>query len=521
MTGVIFCDILGQAFQKLDSTQKFSFMWSFLPIFFPAQINPLPNPETAFIQETPQALLSEDSTVPNFPSFLARTITEAQDIRPLPGQLDRIPVFNSNSPEVVYGTGILLSTFPKTGMAESSAHLNYPLQGRFDIFTHHIARSRRASDWRPIYHGILIYNPGNRAVNVYVLQGLSYVTNPDAPFIDLPSRLDNSTGSVFSGPGSRLTNDILRGLSQSGFPSQLTIPPRSVQTLFSLPIRLGNARSTLIRLRSDGPVHLASLAMPAPLRNPPKPPPGVDPLDPLKVLEHMPIPSRPVPHRSPSLEEWAQLAVRGSLATPRDRSPTPLDAKTDDPIYGRVAGVALGSQWQTVLTDDNRSRTLTIPNPGEAFSYPLSTVHQGTFGTGQVQSAPMLVRYPDTAYLAHGNYGVHYYLTLPLVNNTDEPRRVAIALSTPLKEDRDRRELRFLDPPENRVFFRGTVQVRYTDERGIVRTQSYHLVQRRGQQGEPLVTLTLPPRDRRDVKIDFLYPPDATPPQVLTVRTSR
>ncbi|MDY7013534.1 MAG: DUF3370 domain-containing protein, partial [Cyanobacteriota bacterium] len=463
-------------------------MWLFLPISLSAQLNPLPPVETAFLQETTQDSLSGNSIAREFPALLARTVAERQEVRPLPGQLDRIPVFNSNSPEVVYGTGILLSTFPKTGMADSNAHLNHPLQGRFDIFTHHIARSRSSSDWRPIYHGLLIYNPGNRAVNVYVMQGLSYVTNPDAPFINLPSLLNNSTGSVFSGPGSRLTNDILRGLNQSSFPPQLTIPPRSVQTLFSLPIRLGNARSTLIRLRSDGPVHLASLAMPAPLRNPPKLPPGVDPLDPLKVLENTPIPSRPVPHRSPSLEEWAQLVVRGSLATPRDRPPTPLDAKTDDPIYGRVSGVALGSQWQTVLTDDDRSRTLTIPDPGEAFSYPLSTVHHGTFGTGQVQSAPMLVRYPDTAYLAHGNYGVHYYLTFPLVNTADEPRRVTIALSTPLKEDRDRDELRFLDPPEDRVFFRGTVQVRYTDERGIVQTQSYHLVQRRGQQGEPLVT---------------------------------
>jgi hypothetical protein len=29
----------------------------------------------------------------------------------------------------------------------------------------------------------------------------------------------------------------------------------------------------------------------------------------------------------------------------------------------------------------------------------------------------------------------------------------------------------------------------------------------------------MPPGDRRLVKIDFLYPPDATPPQVVTVKT--
>lgn len=495
-------------------------MLSFLPIFSLAQINLAPNSAPVAVQETALDSLPPPLLAGDVSSLVQRTIVEQQEVRTLPGQLDRVPVFNSNSPEVVYDTGILLSTFPTEGMADSSAHLNYPLQGRFDIFTHHIARGRRPSDWRPIYQGLLVYNPGNRPVNLYILQGLSYVTNPDAPFVDLPSAIENPQGNIFSGPGSRLTNDILRGLNQSIFPPQITIPPKSVQQLFSLPIRLGNARSTLIRVRSDGPVHLASLAMPAPLLNPPKLPRGVDPQDPLKVLENTPIPPHPVPHRSPTLEEWAQLVVRGSLAAPRDLPPTPLDAKTDDPIYGRVAGVALGSQWQTVLADDSDARRLTIPSPGEAFSYPLSTLHHGTLGTGQVQSAPMLVRYPDTAYLANGNYGVHYYLTLPLFNNTDEPQKVEIALSTPVKQDGDRGQLQFLDPPDRQIFFRGTVQVRYTNDRGARQTQSFHLVQRRGQQGQPLIVLTIPPRDRREVKIDFLYPPDATPPQVLTVRTA-
>jgi hypothetical protein len=44
-------------------------------------------------------------------------------------------------------------------------------------------------------------------------------------------------------------------------------------------------------------------------------------------------------------------------------------------------------------------------------------------------------------------------------------------------------------------------------------------VQRRGQQGEALVTLTMPPGDRRTVQVDLVYPPDATPPQILTVKT--
>ncbi|MGE5660123.1 MAG: DUF3370 family protein, partial [Actinomycetota bacterium] len=67
---------------------------------------------------------------------------------------------------------------------------------------------------------------------------------------------------------------------------------------------------------------------------------------------------------------------------------------------------------------------------------------------------------------------------------------------------------------------RGTVRVLYSDDRGKSQTRYVHLVQRRGQQGEPLVTLNLKSKERRLVQVDFLYPPDATPPQVLTVRSS-
>ncbi|NEO25271.1 DUF3370 family protein, partial [Moorena sp. SIO4A5] len=50
-------------------------------------------------------------------------------------------------------------------------------------------------------------------------------------------------------------------------------------------------------------------------------------------------------------------------------------------------------------------------------------------------------------------------------------------------------------------------------------TRYVHLVQRRGQPGHPLVTLNLAPEEVRQLEVDFLYPPDSTPPQVLTVRT--
>ena len=60
------------------------------------------------------------------------------DIRPLKGKLDHIPVLNSNSPEIVPDSGILLSTLDPQQMKHPEAHLNYPVKGPFAIFFHHI-----------------------------------------------------------------------------------------------------------------------------------------------------------------------------------------------------------------------------------------------------------------------------------------------------------------------------------------------------------------------------------------------
>ncbi len=453
-------------------------MLPFLSIFTLAQATPMPTPAPAPPTE----------------------IVQPQEVRPIPGRLDDIPVFNSNSPEVVQTEGILLSTFPSKGKSTPNAHLNFPFKGRFDIFAHHIAKPPTPEDLRTLYLGIILHNPGTQPVTVDILQAASYLSQPDAPFIELPSQVDNDSGTVYAGPGSRVMSDIVRGLRQANFPAKLVIPPKQSQMLLNLPIPVRtlepplNGRSTLMRLRSDGRVYAASLARYAPL-------------------------DADGNERTPTLEEWQQVLDKGELASPRDRSPTPPDATSSPIIYGRVAGVAQGSQWQAELVDNPTAKSLSIPQPGQAFSYGLSTLPGGKLGTAQSQSARMLVRYPDTAYFAHGNYGVQYSLTLPLVNPTNDTQTVTLAMQTPLKQDQIQGGLRFLETPARQVFFRGTVQIRYNDDTGLPRTQYWHLVQRRGQEGEPLVTLNIPPNDRRLVQVDFLYPPDATPPQVLTVRT--
>jgi hypothetical protein len=150
----------------------------------------------------------------------------SQTIRVLPGKLDAVLVFNSNSPELVLQEGILLSTFPKLGKAMPAAHLDRALNGRFDIFTHHIAKGS-ATDLRTLYHAVVAHNPGAEPVTIDILQGASYVSQPDAPFVELPAAvLPNNQGDVYSGPGSRGASDILRGRRQAIFAPSIVIPPR-------------------------------------------------------------------------------------------------------------------------------------------------------------------------------------------------------------------------------------------------------------------------------------------------------
>ncbi|MDY7013892.1 MAG: DUF3370 family protein [Cyanobacteriota bacterium] len=458
------------------------------------------NPNRSATRGEIAALLCRASSIYAVPpEQIAGVRVRQQPIRPLPGQLNRVPTFNSNSPELIKEGGILLSTFPGSGRRVPQAHLNYAFNGRFDIFSHHIARAETPAETRPFYQGILAYNPGDRAVAVEILQAASYLGTPDAPFINLPPEVENPNNTVYSGPGSRVAGDILRGWRQGQFPETVTIPPGESRMLMNLPISVrrapaSNGRSTLMRLNSSGEVYVANLAMKAPRTGN-----GT--------------------YRSPSLAEWENLLETGGLAGPRDSTPTPLDPPRHPTVFGRVAGVSEGSQWTAKVTDDPRTAYLSLPSPGEAISYVLGTVHLITLTTQQIQSAKMLARYPDTAYYAHSNYGIEYNVTIPLKNTSDRAQTATVAFETPLKDEGGRDRLLFKNPIAQRSFFRGTLRVRYERDRGGVETRYVHVVQPRGHQGKPLVTLTLPPGTTCEVKVDFIYPADVTPPQVLTVRT--
>lgn len=441
------------------------------------------------------------------PAFIAQAppqqIIRPQEVRPLPAGLDTVPVFNSNSPELIGTPGILLSTFPPAGMAQPEAHLDFAFDGRFDVFAHHVYKAVEPDDLRSMYVAILVHNPGAEPVTVDVLAGASYLSQPDAPFVQLPSFMPFSPlNPVFAGPGSRAMGDLIQDRRQALFPTQLVVLPGASTLLMNQPIPVAeleppiNGRSTLVELDSSGPVYVASLA----------------------EFANLDGNEREV---APTLAQWETLLASSELAGPRDRAPTPITESPSQVVYGRVAGVAQGASWTATVTDD-ASDTLTIPASGEAISYGISTLYAGQLGTDQNQSAPMLVRYDDTAYQAHGNYGVEYDLTFPLYNPTSAPQTVAVKFETPIKEDSlSTSGLQFFDPLPTQTFFRGPIQIRYRDDRGLPRIRNIHLVQLRGQQGDPLTTLTLEPQERRTVEITLRYPPDSTPPQVITIQTAR
>ncbi len=419
------------------------------------------------------------------------------DVRPLPGSLGKLPMFNSNSPEIVRTNGVLLSLLPKEGKKHPEAHLDFPLKGKFRVFTHHINNRVKQEDNRVLYLGLIAYNPDNHDATVRILKASSYVSQPDAPFIKLPPLSQNNDGNVYAGPGDRLTDDFLRNDTQTGWPEKITVPRQGYAIIYALPVQVrgllsqNNGRSTLLELQASRKIYLAEVA------------------DLIKTEANRSV----VP---PSLERFVEIAETHDLSEERDKTPSVPGAK-GPLIYGRVAGVQIGCKWMGTATDGEKDITrLTVPEVGKSIAFPICSLERGTFGTGQVQSAPLVVRYADTAYAAHGNYAVEYHLQFPLFNPSSSRARVSVSIDTPVKTDSTKENLTYFEPPAKSTFFRGTVLVQYLSDTGDKVKDYIHLVQTRGTKSRELFSIVMKPKGRRTVQVSLFYPPDATPPQVIT-----
>jgi len=418
-----------------------------------------------------------------------------QAVASLPGGLDQVLVVNDNNPELITAPGILLSSFDGKGRGVSEAHLNVPLSGRFDLFSHHVFAGKPESLDSTLWIAVVAEPRGDKPVALKLLAGSTALsqsldpTQPGAPFLPLPALLSQGMTPVYAGPGSRVATELLARQRSPVLPQGWTLPPAQLSTLLVLPIPvrgldpLLNGRNLQLRLQSDGPLSQAVLAAFGPNDQPPPP------------------------------QTWAAL-LDGPLS-PREHKASPKGAP-GPMVYSRVSGVQNGSVWSGRITDPGKPYLSTDRAP---ISWPIASLERGTLGTAQVQTAALERFYPGTAWAAHGNYGVEYDLNLPLRNTSTRAVSLQLALEAPLKSDQNQAGLRFLTAPSRAVMFRGTVEVSGLDGPAgrPAGRQGFHLVLRNGQQGPALGTVTLAPGAERQLRVRLIYPADATPPQVLSL----
>ena len=207
-----------------------------------------------------------------------------QTVAPLPGGLDRVPMINDNNPELIKGPGILLLQLRWQGYgACHSAHLNGPCRGASTCSAITSTpgppkASTPPSGWRCWRH------PGeDRPVRLTVLEGSTALSQsldssqPSAPF--LPCRPCSPRGAtpVFPAPAAGWPPNCCGASAVPCLPEGWSLPPGRPTTLLVLPLPvrgldpLLNGRNLQMRLRSDGPVDVATLAAFGPVDRPPDP----------------------------------------------------------------------------------------------------------------------------------------------------------------------------------------------------------------------------------------------------------
>lgn len=418
----------------------------------------------------PRPLAGAQPVSPAAPSPVVATARAASaahrvPVVALPGALDSTPVLNSNHPEILHGPGIAVSTLPGPG----EAHLDYAFRGPFEVFTHHQNRSGR-----DLYQALVLHNPSDKAVKVSVGASAATVTD-QAPYRDhgaVPAR--DPFNWRASGPGDVAAGRFLHGRQAIAGPT-LLLAPGETRVVHSLRLPPKNEGTGHFRFEADGPVHGAV------------------------VIEDA----------QPTQASVAARLAAGKLVArnPEDKLPTPPGAP-GQLIFGRVAGVQEGAAWRAHLTNDAAGEAYRVGDAPAEQGFLIVGKRSNTLGTGQDHAAPLLRRYDDTAYAAHGNYGVTYEVTLPLASDARSPRDVQLFFDSPGKP-----------LPLSRVF-RGAIALDITGPDGRTRTEIAHVSQRAGELGgAPLATIRLQPGERQTVRARLVYPANSTPPHVLRVAT--
>jgi hypothetical protein len=405
-------------------------------------------------------------------------------VLPLPGGLDDRWMLQSNTPELIEASGLVLATWKGRGET-ALACLDHPLTGSIRFFSHHVFSDEA---YRPGARRLelawVARAAGSSSVRLQLTSGASYLSQPEAPFVSLPALVTDGAAQVHSGPGDRVARDLLLG-SGNLAPAQWRLDPGGALTLLAtrsvptdvpiLPAR--NGRTTSLDLRSDGPVDLAEVAWVGDASAP-----------------------------CPDAATWMKLALEGPVVLPREVPATPEEGLPGVGFrYGRVGGVARGQTWQA---------NLPVYEGQERLAFPIASVWRQRFGTSEVQSAELVARLPGSAYRSHGNYQVEYDLGIPVSNPARVPRTYRVSLLRPL--DFRNGGLVFQDPPHRMVFFRGAVAWEVSDASGR-RSGLVHLQFRGGEHVPPFLEIPVAPGSTVSVRVRLVMPADATPPQALVL----
>ena len=425
-----------------------------------------------------QQELPQESTEPHTLEKQKETLPDF-DIRPLPGQLNTHPVWYSNRPELLTTPGAILST-----QDLSSVPI---LTGRFSAFTHHVVETQPL-DFSDFRLGLLASAPQNTVLHleqVYFAR-----TRPEALFIDTP-QVTPQTGSLWSGPGDAMAFQRLQGIPQQALipPSHFALNEDQEILLFELPIPTDpwhiaprrNGLSLWLDAHSDQPIHLRWVA---------------------------------IKQNGPGTLADYQAAAKAP-AGPAELPATQYDPAGKPPggsfRFGRVAGLVQGSQWQGTytLTPADWQKL----KKGQALAWPISSTYLKRWGTEQNQSAPIAFKTPESAVESHGNYGVSYEVSYRLSNPEATSQTLKLRWSQP-STHQSQANPPFVYHPEAQVVFRGTIAVRTSSDKT---TEYIHLQTRRGVWPEAFYQVELAPQETKTLTLSWVYPPDAIPPQLLSL----
>jgi hypothetical protein len=433
--------------------------------------NNRPNPTLATSQVSQQipllvlagVSLATVEAVGMAPSRAYVPLMAGQRAQPLNGSFNNVPVLHSNQPEIVEGPGILVSTTPGSAIASESnqplRNASYTFSGEFGLHMHHkyypndVSKLGGRRQRGLLTIAAIAINPGDQPVTLSFERG-SVKNSFEAPYH--PNKLMGvkplGPRPWNTGPGDATAVQMLRGELDRRLPRDVVIPPKSRKVIVSTVLPARGIANGLLRGRSDGPFQMAVVAA----------------------------------EETKQDQDLVAMLDQGRLAPGRIYLNRIREIQAGQ-IFSRVAGVALGDEYEASIRHDLGQGPLHVP---------LTSTHKHHFGTRDIQVNQLKTRMVDSAVNNVGTYGVRFDVDLNLTGEGP----YELVFSHPVASGR-----------APFTAFRGSIGIK--TEEGY---QEVHVGLKSGQ-SLPIAQLNLKGGQVNPVRVSMVYPADATPGHLLSV----